>query len=121
MSIDCFCDYEPASFYIKFTRKARKAHRCEECSRPILPGEKYELATGKWDWISTFKTCQHCVSMRDFMRNSVPCFCWAHGSMRDDLREAMEDAYGRAREEVRGLAFRIGRMEVARRRHEAIL
>lgn len=116
MSIDCYCDYDPAEFYSRRTRKARRLHRCEECSRSIQPGEQYEYVSGKWDgWISEFKTCQYCVSMRDFMHNSVPCFCWAHGSMRDDLRDAMDDAYGRAREEVRGLAFRIGRMEVARR------
>lgn len=117
MSIDCYCDYDPAEFYCRRTRKAQKTHRCEECSRPILLGEQYEHVVGKWvGSMSTFKTCRYCVSMRDFMRNSVPCFCWAHGSMRDDLRQALEGAYGRARDDVRGLAFRIGRIEVERKR-----
>lgn len=118
--IDCFCDYDPPSFYWQRSRKARKKHECDECGRNIVPGETYEVVTAKWPDYShrpdTFKTCSHCVEMRTFVKNSVPCFCWLHHTMRDDIRDAVESAYERARDEVRGLAFRIYRMEIARRR-----
>jgi hypothetical protein len=45
-------------------RKARKAHRCSECDKEILPGERYERATGKsegelWD----ADTCLICAEI----------------------------------------------------------
>lgn len=45
---------------------ARKAHRCYECFKDILPGEKYEYVSGIWDGSpSTYKTCLDCKSIRD--------------------------------------------------------
>ena len=47
---------------------ARKPHRCAECRREIMPGERYERYTGKWEWgIDTFKTCPDCLTVRDTM------------------------------------------------------
>lgn len=42
---------------------ARKAHRCDQCSRSISPGERYhrwEAASDYSDGIETTKTCDHC-------------------------------------------------------------
>lgn len=120
MSDDCFCDYDPPSFYFQRERKARKVHTCDECARNIVPGETYEIVTARWpnysDRVDTMKTCSHCVEMRTFVENSVPCFCWMHHSLHDDIRATVEDAYDRARDEIRGFGFKLGRMEIARRR-----
>lgn len=121
--IDCYCDYDPpAEFYGVSIRKARKQHRCEECGRYILPGERYEKVVGKWEGeVSGFNTCTHCLDIRTFVKNSVPCFCWFHGSMLDDAREAIEWAYDRASDEVRGLFMGFGRLVVAGRRARAAI
>jgi hypothetical protein len=118
--MECFCDYDPPEFWNKSDRKARKEHRCYECGRPIKPGEIYEVVAGVWDGqFDTFKTCSHCRDIRQFVKNSVPCFCWAHGNLDEDVRNTIEEAYWRARDEVRGLAFRVGRMVIARKRASA--
>jgi hypothetical protein len=105
MSYDCYCDYDAPAFYNKAMRKARKPHTCEECRGPILPGEVYESVTGKWDYVDTFKTCERCVDLRTWVTNNVPCVCWAHGNLHDDLRETVREATYRAGEEVAGLWF----------------
>lgn len=47
-------------------RTARKAHRCDECRQPILPGQAYEYARGRWDGIwGTFRTCCGCIMARN--------------------------------------------------------
>lgn len=49
------CDVSPS--FIRWSRpKARLAHRCDECLKPIMPGEEYVAATGCWDGeVSTYK------------------------------------------------------------------
>lgn len=47
-------------------RKARVEHQCCECHQPILPGAKYEIATGVYEesfWQA--KTCMICRAIRD--------------------------------------------------------
>lgn len=47
-------------------RKARKPHECSECGKQILPGEKYEHATGKTEgdmW--AFDTCLICSEIAE--------------------------------------------------------
>lgn len=111
---ECYCDYEPATFYSSALRKARKAHKCEECGRQIKPGESYERVSGMWDGcITVFCTCSHCCDIRQFVKNSVPCFCWAHGSMIDDASQAIDDAYSRAPDEVKGLRMGYLRLRAA--------
>lgn len=106
MSYDCYCDYDEPDFYARSVRKARKHHKCEECSGTVAPGEKYEHVAGCWDgYVSTMKTCERCYDIRTWVKNNVPCFCWAHGSMIDDAREAVEEAASRAPEETVGLRF----------------
>lgn len=120
MSLDCWCDYDPAEFYSAEIRKARKAHRCEECCGEIRPGEPYEYVAGKWDgWVTTFKTCERCLDIRQWVKNNVPCFCWAHGNMLDDAREAVYAAADRAPAETIGLRFGfLRRKALAERRHQ---
>lgn len=118
---DCYCDYDPPEFFRqRMVKAARSRHKCVECGRAILPGERYESTTGKWDGEMSFmKTCSHCLDIRQFVKNSVPCFCWAFGSMMDDARGAIDDAYRRAGLEVAGLFMGYGRLVIAGRRRRA--
>jgi hypothetical protein len=114
---DCFCDYDPPAFCRIKVVQARKEHKCRECYRTIKVGETYETASGMWDGsLGRFKTCSHCLEIRRFVENSVPCFCWAHGNVLYDARDAIADAYIRAKDEVKGLAFGYGRLVIAGRR-----
>ena len=119
--MDCHCDYDLPEFYTRqIIKSAKKKHECYECARSILPRESYEQVTGKWDgYFYVFKTCANCVAIREFLKNSVPCFCWAHGSMHDDAYNAIQDAYCRARDEVKGLFTGYGRRVIAGRRKRA--
>lgn len=65
-------------------RTARKQHKCCECGNPILPGDKYEYATGRWDgeW-SHYKTCVSCKWIRDR-------YC-SHGFVYGQLFEQIEE------------------------------
>lgn len=115
--MDCYCDYDPPQFCKTKRQTARKDHKCGECFRLIKPGESYEYMAGMWDGIfSTHRTCSHCLDIRQFVKNSVPCFCWAYGSLHDDARDTIEDAYWRAGEEVKGLFMAYGRLVIAGRR-----
>lgn len=62
-------------------RRARKAHRCEECRQPIKPGDEYEHCRGLTDgyWM-TFKTCKSCVVMRNSIFRT-----WIYGSVWDSF------------------------------------
>jgi len=119
LDFDCRCDYEPAVFYRTRIVRARKGHRCYECSSPILPGELYENTAGMWDrcdGVSTFKTCERCRDLRVWVTNSIPCFCWAHGNLHEDAEGTIEEATWRLPEETVGLRFGIARRLVAIRR-----
>ena len=114
---DCYCDFgEPASFYTKrLVAKARRAHRCNECGNQVRPGESYERVTGVWDGdLSTFCTCQKCLSLREAVTECVPCFCWRHGDMLNDAIETVQHYEW----DLRGTGdwFRLGRLGVAIRR-----
>ncbi len=120
MSYDCYCDYEPAEFYHKEIRKARKPHKCCECAGPIRVGELYEHVRGKWEGsIGTYDTCERCVDIWQWTQNNVPCLCWSHGNRIEDCREAIEDATWRASEETAGLRFGFLRRIVVRDKHNA--
>jgi hypothetical protein len=103
---ECYCDYDPAVFYHKTRPKARRAYTCEECLRTIEPGQAYENVFAKWeDWPVTFKTCAECADLRQWVKNNVPCLCWAHGNLFEDLQMAVNDACCRAPLETAGLRF----------------
>lgn len=106
MSIDCYCDYETPTIYRSDTRRAKKRYGCEECSGEIFPGEIHEYHFGMCDGNSYFgRTCIHCVEIRRWVTGNIPCFCWAHGNMMEDARNAIDEAVYRAREETVGLKF----------------
>jgi hypothetical protein len=95
----CYCDNDPPSVMRKEQRKAKKEHRCCECGRTIRSGETYEYVWGVWDGSAgTYKTCSHCVALRDYTTAHVPCFCWYYGGMRIEaiemLREYAHEAPG---------------------------
>lgn len=119
MAIDCWCDYDsdPPDFYRVKIQRAKKTHKCYECSGTIIPGEQYEYVSGMWyGYMDIFKTCERCFDLRTWVKNNVPCFCWAHGNLSEDMQLAINDAISRAREETRGLKFAFLRKIVQRDR-----
>lgn len=120
MSLDCFCDYDPAEFYHQEIRKAHKLHKCDECAGFIAIGEQYEHVRGKWEGsIDTYDTCQRCFDIWQWTKNNVPCLCWAHGNRIEDCRSAIEEATWRADEETKGLRFGFLRRLVKRDKFNA--
>jgi methionyl-tRNA synthetase len=114
MAADCYCDLgETPRVYHAARPKARAAHQCDECGRTIHPGERYERVRAIWeDTPYLIKTCVYCLAMRDLLEAHAKCFCWMHHSLRDDIRDWL-DEHGLA---AGGLAFALGRIEVERRR-----
>lgn len=54
-------DGDTPSFYQEDERKARKAHRCEECGEDIQAGTRYVHVVGKFDGrIDAWKFCAAC-------------------------------------------------------------
>lgn len=104
--MDCYCDYDIPQVYRKRIPTARKRHRCYECGGAITIGEKYEYVASLCDGdFGTFKTCERCIDIRVWVKNNAPCFCWGHGNMIEDAREAIGDAWWRAPEETTGIRF----------------
>lgn len=91
MSYDCYCDADPCTVYRAELRKAAKLHRCDECGAPIATGDKYENVFGvTGDGTFTARTCANCLDVREWVKAHVPCLCWFHNSLHNDLREAVE-------------------------------
>jgi hypothetical protein len=115
--MECFCDYDSPTVYSAATPKARKEHQCIECRCTIKSGEQYERVFGVWDGSAdTFKTCQRCLNLREYVKAHVPCFCWAHGNMIDD---AIQTAEGWNRE-APGLLFGAYRLQIKIRKARAL-
>ncbi|MBD2364466.1 hypothetical protein H6G36_25390 [Anabaena minutissima FACHB-250] len=81
----CECDLERPDIFEAVHRKARRQHRCSECSRAIsnagrnaiAPGSKYVAISALWDghW-GNFKQCLDCEAMGDrFMKETDCCYC----------------------------------------------
>lgn len=120
MSYDCVCDYDPPEFCRVSKPRARTQHKCAECGGPIMAGEQYEYVFAKWyGEIDTYKTCERCYDIRKWVKNNVPCLCWAHGNMIEDCREAVDEAHYRAPAETAGLRFGFLRRVVARDKFNA--
>lgn len=85
--MDCYCDYGVPDFYTKSRPIARKKHKCDECGSTIWPGDRYEKVAGKWDEFQTFKTCVHCLAVRDVLEANMECFCWSHGGFWEEINE----------------------------------
>jgi len=107
IDIDCYCDYDPPTFLEqRLVKKARKQHKCAECSGYVAVGEPYEYTAGLWDGhFDIFHICERCYNIRTWVKNNVPCFCYAFGNLNDDCIEAVDWAYKRASKEVVGLRF----------------
>ena len=117
----CTCDYDAPAFHRVTTPAARKSYHCEECNGWIKPGEKYERTVGKWDgYVDTFITCERCFDLRTWVKNNVPCLCWAHGGGDETMAEAIAEAVGRAPDETAGLRFGFLRRKVLRDRHNKL-
>jgi len=113
--MDCYCEYEEPQFFSKATHKARAQHRCDECYRTIVPGERYERVRGVWDGtFSMYKMCPRCIALRDHLAAHVPCFCWPFTGLLENARETIRslprEAHGS------GFLFELGRMAVAIKR-----
>lgn len=67
--------------------KARKEHKCDECSRIINRGEKYEYVFGiysdSYDNPCIMKTCSICLSIRE----AFFCDGFLHGDIIEAVRE----------------------------------
>lgn len=89
--MDCYCDFdEPWKVYSVTMRTARKVHVCRECHGRIQPCERYEHVVGIADGVETYKTCGHCIDLREFVKAHIPCFCWYHETMVSDAIEAAQ-------------------------------
>lgn len=72
-------------------RKARKPHRCSECSRTIDPGERYRYESLIWDGkYHVQKTCSGCEIGREWLRQE--CGGWIYGEVHEELREHLDEA-----------------------------
>lgn len=82
----CDCDCEPPDFYEEVMFRARKQHKCCECRLPILPGEYYHYAAGKWDGdFMAFKTCLACKVIWTSCVQLGSCQCF--GELRSEINE----------------------------------
>jgi hypothetical protein len=75
-------------------RTARKEHRCHECRRAILPGEKYSYESGVFDGrFCQYKTCAHCEVVKSWLAGE--CGGYIYGMVEEDIHEhASEGHYG---------------------------
>jgi hypothetical protein len=68
------------------TRKARRAHKCDECRRDIEVGEAYQYEFGKLDSDAVaYRTCRHCLVGRAWL--STNCGGWVYGSVIEEIAE----------------------------------
>ena len=91
------CEIEPWCDWVEFSIiqhkivEAAKEHLCEECTSPILTGDKYEIYKIRQEGdIYTAKTCLDCVSLRTgFFPNN-----WMSSVIRDDIVERIIELRG---------------------------
>jgi hypothetical protein len=76
----CFYDVEPCEVWVPKDVKARKEHRCMECGRTILRGERYLYVTGIFDGGPfTHKECWRCQALRDrIVKTELASGCSRH-------------------------------------------
>lgn len=79
------CD-ERVEVFQAVDRVGRKEHRCSECRRPIVPGEKYHYEFGKLEGEPvTYRTCSHCMIAREWLRKN--CGGWIYEGVIEDISE----------------------------------
>ena len=83
MSLACGCDIDgdyPTVHNEKWVR-ARKAHKCGECRRPIQPGDEYRYTFMVFDGDArSYHTCEACAGIADALVGLG--FCWDDGDLR---------------------------------------
>lgn len=98
-------------------RRAQKAHSCHECAGGVRVGERYEsafvLVEGR---AQTYRTCCRCLALREWLHVHLPCFCWLHTNLREDVIETAKEFAWRA--QIPGFLFRVYRLELTIRRAE---
>jgi len=98
----CSCDFdEGPSTYTETIRRAKKEHRCCECTKTIKPGMRYEYIWGIWEGESSdFKTCLPCVRWRKAHHLAEKSLgndqCYApYGGLSETIRECKDDDWER--------------------------
>ena len=93
--MDCSCISIDADYQSEVLKQkvvvAKKQHYCQECSRIIAPGEKYELFVGICNSeFYTHKTCADCLSiLTEFF-----CDGYYFGMVREDFENFILDCNG---------------------------
>lgn len=72
-------------------RRARVAHACCECRRPIEPGETYRYTFMVFDGDpSSFALCDRCQVAADWLARNCGGYCF--GEVADEMRERAHEA-----------------------------
>lgn len=84
-------DCETYSIYHeKDAVRAKKAHKCNECGRPIEPGETYRCTSGLGDGCWTVnKVCAHCTVAAKWLLHN--CHGYMDTCVREDIEHHVED------------------------------
>jgi len=80
--MDCYCDEPNPEFYNAIDRIAAKDHKCCECNKPIIKGQRYRYISGKWEDFRVFKMCEACSDIWDNL--SALGFCLCHENLSED-------------------------------------
>jgi hypothetical protein len=97
----CAIDGADGSYAVYNRRivKARKAHKCDECHRDILPGQFYEKVSGlnsedggHWD---VWHTCDHCRVACDWLTEN--CGGFLHAAVLEDIEEHVDEYHEHSR------------------------
>lgn len=88
----CHYDVERPEAFIVRRPVARKVHRCEECGRPIRPGQRYARTSGIWDG-SPDSHAQHedCLELLQHIASTHCDGVWVFGDLRDAVSEHRRD------------------------------
>lgn len=88
----CMIGDDFATMLTEAQRLARKDHYCGECRRVIGKGERYTYETALFDgYVSTYKTCPHCVVARGWLLKQCGGWCWE--MIKEDIGEHVRDKY----------------------------
>ena len=92
-----YCEGEWVTLTDPHEVKARKEHKCSNCERAILPGERYH--TGCWidremdnaGVLVTVKYCAHCRVAAGWLQKVCGGFLWGDWQVTEELDEHWEE------------------------------